>query len=101
MPKIAWLIAAAGLALCGRGAAMAAPAPPLLSATAWTVDEGLPDSVVFSIEQTHDGYLWLGTPNGLARFDGVRFVIYDENNTPALHSRRILKVYEDGQTNLW
>ena len=40
----------------------------------WRGESGLPSSSVTSIAQTPDGYLWIGTYNGLARFDGVRFV---------------------------
>jgi len=40
---------------------------------AWQRRDGLPSSVVLAITQTPDGFLWLGTPAGLARFDGVRF----------------------------
>lgn len=39
----------------------------------WRSDEGLPNNSVLSLAQTPDGFLWIGTPNGLARFDGVRF----------------------------
>jgi len=41
--------------------------------TAWTIREGHFKGAVFSIAQTADGYLWLGTEFGLVRFDGVRF----------------------------
>src|ERR1700719_2815780 len=40
--------------------------------TAWTIREGFFKGVIFSIAQTPDGYLWLGTEFGLLRFDGVR-----------------------------
>ena len=40
--------------------------------TAWKVSEGFTKGVIFSIAQTPDGYLWLGTRSGVARFDGVR-----------------------------
>ena len=40
---------------------------------AWTIADGLPTSTVQDIAQTPDGYLWLSTTGGLARFDGVRF----------------------------
>ena len=46
----------------------------------WTTDEGLPQNSVNSILQTRDGYLWIGTYEGLARFDGVRFRVF--NKTP-------------------
>jgi len=51
--------------------------------------------------QTHDGYLWLGTLNGLVRFDGVQFKVFDEHNTPGLTSGRIVYLFEDSKTNLW
>lgn len=43
----------------------------------WGVDDGLPQSSVLALAQTDDGYLWLGTEQGLARFDGVRFVPFE------------------------
>ena len=41
----------------------------------WSTEEGLPSTMIWSILQTNDGYLWLGTASGLVRFDGVRFVL--------------------------
>ena len=67
----------------------------------WDNEEGLPQSSIISIIQTRDGYLWLGTLNGLVRFDGNRFAIFDENNTPGLGSDRIVYLFEDSRTNLW
>lgn len=40
---------------------------------AWQAEEGLPDNNVTGIAQTHEGYLWIATHGGLARFDGARF----------------------------
>ncbi|MCH8914070.1 MAG: hypothetical protein IIA33_10950 [Planctomycetes bacterium] len=68
---------------------------------AWTIKDGLPQNSVTSIVQTRDGYLWLGTFGGLARFDGVRFKIFDISNTEALASNRILSLLEDRSGNLW
>ncbi len=67
----------------------------------WTSEDGLPDSSVTAIAQTPDGYLWLGTYNGLARFDGVRFVTFDPANTPALQHARLRKLYVDARGTLW
>jgi ligand-binding sensor domain-containing protein/signal transduction histidine kinase len=67
----------------------------------WSNEEGLPQSSVISVIQTKDGYLWLGTLNGLVRFDGTHFVTFDENSTPGLGSDRIVYLFEDSQTNLW
>ncbi|MDB6056017.1 MAG: Two component regulator, sensor protein [Verrucomicrobiales bacterium] len=67
----------------------------------WTTEDGLPQNVVESIDQTPDGYLWFGTLNGLVRFDGVRFKVFDAANTPQLRSSRISKVYVDRKGRLW
>lgn len=67
----------------------------------WGVEEGLPQSSVISMIQTRDGYLWLGTLNGLVRFDGMQFKVFDESNTQGLQSGRIVHLFEDSQTNLW
>jgi signal transduction histidine kinase/ligand-binding sensor domain-containing protein len=67
----------------------------------WTADDGLPDSCVTAISQTPDGYLWVGTFNGLARFDGLRFEIFDPSNTPALGHAHICHLYADDNQTLW
>ena len=67
----------------------------------WDTEKGLPGNSVISVIQTHDGYLWLGTLYGLARFDGVHFTTFNEGNTPGLNSSRIVKLFEDSHTNLW
>ena len=67
----------------------------------WTKEKGLPDSSVTSIAQTPDGYLWVGTYNGLARFDGARFVKFDPEDTPELQHPRIRKLFLDAQGTLW
>ena len=43
--------------------------------------------------QTRDGYLWLGTINGLVRFDGVRCTVFNEDNTPGLGSSPIVSLF--------
>ena len=43
----------------------------------WTTVDGLPQNTVYSILQTRDGYIWFTTLDGLVRFDGVRFLIYN------------------------
>ena len=67
----------------------------------WTSDNGLPDSSVTAIAQTPDGYLWIGTYNGLARFDGVQFVNFDPFNTPELKHARVDGLFVDAQGTLW
>ena len=67
----------------------------------WDAENGLPNSSVTAIAQTPDGYLWVGTYNGLARFDGASFRHYDPDNTPALQHARVRKLYVDSQGTLW
>jgi signal transduction histidine kinase/ligand-binding sensor domain-containing protein len=79
---------------------------PALSVTqysvdAWTIDEGLPQNTVNAVLQTRDRYLWLGTYDGLARFDGVRFQVFNTTNTPALRSNGIRGLWEDRSGTLW
>ncbi len=67
----------------------------------WQLEEGLPQVSVTSIAQTPDGYLWIGTFNGLARFDGVRFTIFNELNTPVLGGNGISHLHVDHEGTLW
>jgi signal transduction histidine kinase/ligand-binding sensor domain-containing protein len=67
----------------------------------WNTDDHLPENSVIAIAQTHDGYLWLGTLNGLARFDGSSFTPFNVNNTPGLPSNRIVFLFEDSGQTLW
>ena len=67
----------------------------------WTTDDDLPQNSVTALLQTRDGYLWLGTYGGLARFDGVRFVVYDSGNTESLHSNAVQALCEGRDGSLW
>ena len=67
----------------------------------WQTEDGLPQNSVSAIAQTKDGYLWLGTFNGLVRFDGVRFTRFGPENTPELKSSRIIRLYLDPAGSLW
>lgn len=69
--------------------------------TKWTTEDGLPQNTVTSIVQTRDGYIWVGTFGGLARFDGIKFRVFDAANTPGFNANRILSLYEDGWGRLW
>lgn len=67
----------------------------------WRTEEGLPQNRVQAITQTRDGYLWIGTFEGLARFDGARFVVFDRSNTPALFDNSILSLEPAPDGSLW
>jgi signal transduction histidine kinase/ligand-binding sensor domain-containing protein len=63
--------------------------------------EELPQSAVLGILQTRDGYLWLGTYEGLVRFDGVRFVVFDRQRTHDLQGTSVFHLSEDRAGRLW
>jgi diguanylate cyclase (GGDEF)-like protein len=67
----------------------------------WKTEQGLPENTVICIVQTTDGYIWLGTSNGLARFDGARFKIFNAKNTSELQNSFIRSLYEDREGTLW
>jgi signal transduction histidine kinase len=72
-----------------------------LSQQAWSTEEGLPQSSVHAIAQTRDGYLWVATEAGLARFDGVSFKVFDHLNEGALVSDDICCLVADAGDGLW
>src|SRR5215468_1578362 len=61
----------------------------------WTTEDGLPQQQISCLKQTRDGYLWIGTHFGLARFDGVRFISFDEANTSAMLNESVDALAED------
>jgi len=67
----------------------------------WQTEQGLPGNFVNSIAQTPDGYLWVATFNGLARFNGMAFVVFDAANTPELPTSRIVHLQCDRKGRLW
>jgi ligand-binding sensor domain-containing protein/signal transduction histidine kinase len=75
--------------------------PPVYVSRIWRTQEGLPENRIRALAQTPDGYLWVGTSSGLARFDGVRFVLYGRFNIASMtdDNIRALAVAPDG--SLW
>ena len=67
----------------------------------WQTEKGLPQNKVAALVQTRDGYLWIGTYSGLARFDGMSFTVFDAKNTPQLHDSRVTSLFEAGDGTLW
>ncbi|HEX5226793.1 MAG TPA: two-component regulator propeller domain-containing protein [Bryobacteraceae bacterium] len=68
--------------------------------TVWTQEHGLPQDTVRAIAQTKDGYLWLGTDEGLAQFDGYDFVVFNKENG-ALPSNSVGALWAAQDGSLW
>ncbi|MCP5103112.1 MAG: hypothetical protein GY950_07030, partial [bacterium] len=67
----------------------------------YTTEDGLPQDTMTAIEQSSDGYLWLGTYEGLVRFDGIHFTIFNKANTPEMKSNTIKALFKDSDHGLW
>ncbi len=67
------------------------------------LNDGLAGNIVNSVLQDHQGYVWVGTNNGLNRFDGTKFELFEHNkkDTTSLPTNRVIDIYEDKDLNLW
>jgi diguanylate cyclase (GGDEF)-like protein len=69
--------------------------------TTWNSEAGLPQNSVLAITQTRDGFIWMGTEEGLARFDGVQFKVFNTRNTRGLPSDYIQSLAASMDGSLW
>jgi len=67
----------------------------------WQAERGFEQNSINAIVQTRDGYIWIGTQDGLVRFDGIRFNVFNKNNTGELSSNAVRALYEDRNGVLW
>jgi ligand-binding sensor domain-containing protein/two-component sensor histidine kinase len=67
----------------------------------WQVQQGLPQAWIYSIVQSHDGYLWLGTQTGLVKFDGVRFTTAYDIDGVSNGKLWVTHLIEDDEQALW
>lgn len=67
----------------------------------WQTQQGLPQGTIYSILQTHDGYLWLGSQAGMIRFDGARFEMLENIRREAPSDVWIRGAMEDSHHALW
>jgi signal transduction histidine kinase/ligand-binding sensor domain-containing protein len=83
------------------GAPVPGQALPEYALTAWTDEDGLPRGDVTAIAQDLEGFLWVGTTAGLARFDGARFWPWTDAAAPALAQRAVNTLVGGRDGSLW
>lgn len=68
-----------------------------------SIDNGLPNNTVISFERDHLGFTWIATNDGLVRYDGYDFTVYqfDRENPRSLSNNKVHYVFEDSEQNLW
>lgn len=67
----------------------------------WSIEEGLPQITVTAVVQGPDGYIWAGTQAGVARFDGVRFTVFDPRSSPTMPGMFINALFVDSLDRVW
>lgn len=67
----------------------------------WSIEDGLPQITVIAIAQDDEGYVWVGTQAGLARFDGVRFTSYAPETEPGLAGMHVRALHTGRDGRLW
>ena len=68
-----------------------------------SVEDGLPENSVTCILQDYLGYMWFGTKNGLAKYDGYSMKVYrpDTADNKSISGRVIINLFEDNNKTLW
>jgi ligand-binding sensor domain-containing protein/signal transduction histidine kinase len=102
---LAGLCVAAGLYALSqgqsRGERLERPFPEGFGHQAWSSENGLPQNSVHQILQTRDGYIWIATEGGVARFNGIQFTIFNQESDPAFTSNDTCCLAEDQSGALW
>ena len=91
---------AAAWPLCSRALNPRVPASDY-NLRGWQTEDGLPSGKVREVAQTPDGYLWIATALGLARFDGVNFALFDPSTRPDLSSNNFNCITRARDGSLW
>src|SRR5262245_39472271 len=90
-----------GMLICCLYLSSANAQTPRYRIDSWTTNNGLPQNSVNAILQTRDGYLWLTTADGLVRYDGVSFTVFDRSNSNGITTTRLDSLFEASDGSLW
>ena len=69
--------------------------------TVWTSNQGLPSDNITSVLQDNKGYIWIGTFNGLVKFEGIKFKVFSHNSQNGFKSNSATVIFEDSKKTLW
>jgi signal transduction histidine kinase/ligand-binding sensor domain-containing protein len=97
---VAWLLPLAALCFTQRAQGLN-DLPFQYTRQVWHIQDGLPEETVQAVQQTPDGYLWIGTTGGLSRFDGSRFLTWSRNTQPGLTENSVFCLLEARDGSLW
>src|ERR671916_343516 len=102
-PRLGWLLAGLALVCLAHDARALDPDRGIADYTRdrWGAEQGFPGAAVYAVTQTADGYLWLGTERGLARYDGVGFRLYGQADSPLFPTGPVQELMTDADGNLW
>ncbi len=99
-----WVLLGAVAALCegsGNKELAKASVTTAVARQSWSTEDGLPQNSVHAILQTRDGFLWIATEGGLARFDGLNFRVFQQSSDPVFTSDDLCCLAEDTRGGLW
>ena len=103
--RLGRLFGAGGVFVCfslvQAGAVPASSVFPDLHISAWQVENGLPSNKIMDVVQAQSGFIWIATFDGLVRFDGEKFTVFDENNSAGLLDHSLTCLVEGRDGSLW
>ncbi len=100
---VAAFVLALSMLLAGLSAAALDPARDVTQYVqqTWTTQEGLPQNTVSALLQAPDGYLWFGTEEGLVRFDGAAFTVFDKTAIKGMRDNAVSALCLDSAGYIW
>ncbi|MFA6026632.1 MAG: two-component regulator propeller domain-containing protein, partial [Ignavibacteriaceae bacterium] len=67
----------------------------------WTKYDGLPSNTLYGVVKGDDGFFWIGTSNGLGRFDGSEFKVFNAANVPQIKANIATDLFKDRSGRIW